>query len=153
MGGQMFTEEAIKAIGEGLLARTLPVAQWTHAAHCLAGLYLLTRRPGIDLDLHLPGIIWRYNDAVGTANSDIDGYHETITRFYLMALRSFLSRLPRETPLVRLAALFMASRFGARDFVLDYYSKECIQSLQARRVWVEPDLRPLDFNAVPLSAS
>jgi hypothetical protein len=150
MGGQMFTEDAIKAIGEGLLARTLPAAQWTHAAHCLAGLYLLTRRSEIDLDLQLPGIIWRYNEAVGTANSDTDGYHETITRFYLMALRSFLSRLPRQTPLVTLAEVFMTSQFGASDFILDYYSKDCVQSLQARRVWIEPDLRPLDFTLVPL---
>jgi hypothetical protein len=144
------SEDDIRAIGEGLLARTLPLAQWTHQAHCLAGLYLLTRHPDIDLDRDLPGIIWRYNAAVGTANSDSDGYHETITRFYLQVLRSFLSRQPADAPLAALARLFMASRFGARDFPLDYYSKDRLMSVEARRVWVAPDRRDFDFDFVPL---
>jgi hypothetical protein len=128
----------------------LPLAQWTHQAHCLAGLYLLTQRPEIDLDRDLPGIIWRYNAAVGTPNSDSDGYHETITRFYLQALRSFLSRQPAGQSLAVLAQSFMASRFATRDFPLHYYSKDRLMSVEARRVWVSPDRRDFDFDTMPL---
>ncbi len=46
----------IVRIGEGLLARTLPRADWTHEAHLAATIYLLSSRPDIDLDAELPGI-------------------------------------------------------------------------------------------------
>ena len=48
------SDAAIVRIGEGLLARTLPRADWTHEAHLAATTYLLTRRPDIDLDRDLP---------------------------------------------------------------------------------------------------
>src|SRR5512147_2850839 len=92
-------ESEIRRIGEGLLDRSLPKADWTHAAHCVACLYLMCGRPDIDVALELPGIIWRYNAATGTPNSDHDGYHETITRFYIHAARAFLARLPEDLPL------------------------------------------------------
>ena len=75
-------DDAIARIGEGLLARTLPRADWTHEAHLAATTYLLTRRPDIDLDNELPGIIRRYNESVGGVNNDTQGYHETITRAF-----------------------------------------------------------------------
>ena len=39
------TDAAVIAIGEGLTAKTLPKAQWTHAAHIAAALWLLRRLP------------------------------------------------------------------------------------------------------------
>ena len=53
---RLFTTDAeIEHIGEGLLARTLPRAEWTHEAHLAATTYLLLKRPDIDLDAELPG--------------------------------------------------------------------------------------------------
>ena len=87
-----FTSDAeIAHIGEGLVARTLPRAEWTHEAHLAATTYLLTRRPDIDLDDELPGIIRRYNESVGGVNDDTQGYHETITRAFLHGVRLFLA--------------------------------------------------------------
>ena len=42
---------------KGLLARTLPRPEWTHEAHLAATTYLLLKRPDIDLDEELPGLI------------------------------------------------------------------------------------------------
>lgn len=139
------SDSEIARVGEALLDRTLPKAQWTHAAHCIAGIYLMRCRPDIDVATVLPGIIWRYNEASGTANTDHDGYHETITRFYIAAISAYLARMPRDRPLADIVAGFLASRFGQRDFPLHYWSKERLMSVEARRVWVAPDLRPLDF--------
>jgi hypothetical protein len=83
-------DEPMRALGRRLLDRTLPKAEWTHQAHLVATLYLLCERPDVDVELALPGIIWRYNEASGTRNTDSGGYHETITRFYLRALGAFL---------------------------------------------------------------
>ena len=130
--------------------RTLPQKQWTHAAHCIACLYLMLRRPDIDVAKSLPGIIWRYNEATGTPNNDQDGYHETITRFYIQAIAAYLARLPSGLPLAEIVAGFLASSFAARGFPLRYWSKDRLMSVEARRVWVEPDLRPLDLENLPL---
>ena len=144
------SETEITRIGEGLLDRTLPVKQWTHAAHCIASLYLMLRRPDIDVAKSLPGIIWRYNEATGTPNNDQDGYHETITRFYIQAIATYLSRVQADRPLAEIVAGFLASSFAARGFPLRYWSKDRLMSVEARRVWVEPDLRPLDLDRLPL---
>lgn len=146
----LLDESEIRRIGEGLLDCSLPMADWTHAAHCVACLYLMCRRPDIDVALELPGIIWRYNVATGTPNADDDGYHETITRFYIGAARAFLARLPEDLPLPETVARFLASRFGRRAFPLDYWTKERLMSVEARRVWVAPDKAPLDFAAIPI---
>lgn len=145
------TDDApLRAIGEGLLAGSLPVAQWTHRAHLLAALWLMRTRPDLELRRDLPGIIWRYNEASGTANTDSSGYHETITQFYLLALGSCRARLPAALPLHELANRVLASRFAARELPLDYWSRPRLFSVQARRVWVPPDKAAFDFERLPL---
>lgn len=140
------TEAEIVRIGEGLLDRSLPLAHWTHAAHCIACLYVMVRRADIDVTTALPGIIWRYNEATGTPNSDQDGYHETITRFYLQVIGRWLARQPAGRTLPEIVAAFLASDLAARDLPLRFWSRDRLMSAQARRVWVEPDRRPLDLD-------
>ena len=80
---RLFTSDAeIAHLGEGLVARSLAKKEWTHEAHLGATTYLLLKRPDIDLDAELPGLIRRFNESVGGVNSDTEGYHETITRAY-----------------------------------------------------------------------
>ena len=122
------TEAEIIRIGEGLLDRTLPFAHWTHAAHCIASLYLMIRRPDIDVAKSLPGIIWRYLLAIGT----------------------YLARMPGEHSLPEIVAAFLASGFAQRDLPLRYWSKDRLMSIEARRVWVEPDRHVLDLDTLPL---
>lgn len=137
------TDAAVERIGEGLLARTLPRADWTHEAHLAATTYLLTQRPDIDLDSALPGIIRGYNESVGGVNSDSEGYHETITRVFLHGVRLFLSETDRTEPLHELVNQLLLSPMGRRDWPLRFYSKERLFSVEARRVFVPPDLGAL----------
>ena len=141
---RLFAEDSeIERIGEGLLARTLPRADWTHEAHLAATLYLLTRRPDIDLDAELPGIIRGYNASVGGVNSDSEGYHETITRTFLHGARLFLEEADRHEPLVELVNGLLLSPMGKRDWPLRFYSPELLMSVEARRRFADPDLQPL----------
>jgi len=136
-------DDAIARIGEGLLARTLPRADWTHEAHLAATTYLLIRRPDIDLDQDLPGIIRRYNESVGGVNSDTEGYHETITRVFLHGARLFLREADAKAPLHELVNELLRSPMGRRDWPLKFYSGERLFSMEARREFVPPDLTPL----------
>jgi hypothetical protein len=133
----------IERIGEGLLARTLPRADWTHEAHLAATTYLALRRPDIDLDKELPDVIRRYNESVGGVNSDTEGYHETITRTFLHGTRLFLGEGASDEPLHALVNELLLSPMGRRDWPLRFYSRERLFSVEARRNFISPDLAPL----------
>jgi hypothetical protein len=137
------TEAEIAHVGEGLLARTLPRAEWTHEAHLAATTYLLMRRPDVDVDRELPGIIRRYNESVGGVNSDSEGYHETITRVFLHGVRLLLAEADPDEPLHELVNELLFSPMGRRDWPLRFYSADRLFSVEARRHFVPPDLATL----------
>ena len=141
---RFFTSDAeIEHIAEGMVARTLPRAEWTHEAHLATTAYLLLRRSDIDVDKQLPDLIRRYNESVGGVNSDSEGYHETITRVFLHGVRLFLDKADRSEPLHGLVNRLLLSRIGQRDWPLRFYSPALLFSVEARRQFVEPDLRAL----------
>lgn len=129
-------------VGEGLLSRTLPRAEWTHEAHLAATLYLLTRRPEIDLHADLPAIIRGYNAAVDGVNDDRQGYHDTVTKAYLAGTRWLVVESGHRGLLEMVNAL-LVSPVGSRNWPLRFYSRERLFSIEARRTFVEPDLLPL----------
>jgi len=137
------SDAAIIRIGEGLLARDLPRADWTHEAHLAATTYLLTRRPGVNLDRDLRAIISGYNESVGGVNDDTQGYHETITRAFLHGVRLFLAEADLDDPLRELVNDLLLSPMGRRDWPLRFYSAERLFSVEARRRFVPPDLAVL----------
>ena len=132
----------IRAIGDGLLACTLPHAAWTHEAHLGACLWLLTERPDVDVDARIAGIIRRFNESVGGVNDDQQGYHDSITRAYVAGVRLFLSET-RETELAARVNAMLLSDVGRRDWPMRFYSRDLLFSVPARRGFVEPDLMPL----------
>ena len=134
------SDAEIEHIGEGLLGRTLPRAEWTHEAHLAATTYLLLKRPDVDIDKELPGIIRRYNESVGGVNSDTEGYHETITRAFLHGVRLFLSETDPKEPLHELVNELLLSPMGRRDWPLRFYSPARLFSVEARRAFMPPDV-------------
>lgn len=132
------TTADIIAIGEGLLAATLPRAAWTHEAHLAATAWLIRMRPDVDLDRDIGTIIRRYNEAAGGVNDDTQGYHETITRTYLASTLAFLSARPQDEPLVDTVNALLAAPCGGRDWPLRVYSRERLMSVAARRTFIAP---------------
>ncbi|MBL8648786.1 MAG: hypothetical protein JNL35_00080 [Sphingopyxis sp.] len=132
----------IRAIGDGLLARTLPREAWTHEAHLGACLWLLTERPDIDVDARIGNIIRRFNESVGGVNDDTQGYHDSITRAYVAGVRLFLADTA-ETGLAARVNALLRSPMGRRDWPLRFYSRDLLFSVPARRGFVPPDLAPL----------
>ncbi len=138
-------DAAIVAIGEGLLARTLPRAHWTHEAHLAVCTWLVRNRPDIPIERELPAIISAYNEAVGGVNDDTQGYHETITQVYVAGVKAHLAEVGMEQPLHAAVNALLLSPRGRRDLPLRFYSKERLFSVQARRGFIEPDLASLNL--------
>jgi hypothetical protein len=143
-GGRM-TDEEMERIARGFCARTLPKDEWTHQAHFATALWLMLRAPDLVPERDMPGMIAAYNESVGGTNSDSAGYHETITQASLKAARAVLAGLPADVaPSVAFSAL-MASPMASKDWLFAYWSRERLLSVEARRHWVEPELRPLPW--------
>jgi hypothetical protein len=133
----------IEHLGERFLALALPREEWTHEAHLATTSWLLLRRPDIDVDEALPGLIRRYNESVGGVNSDSEGYHETITRVFLDGARLFLADADANEPLHALVNQLLLSAMGRRDWPLRFYSPARLFSVEARRTRVAPDVAAL----------
>jgi hypothetical protein len=140
---RLFTTDAeIRRIGTGLLDRSLPRGDWTHEAHLAACLWIVAERSDIEPERDLRDIISGYNAAVGGVNDDTQGYHETITRCFVHAVRLHLAAAGEGALVARVNAL-LTSPFGQRDWPLAFYSRDRLFSVAARRDFIEPDLEPL----------
>ena len=126
-----------------------------HEAHLAATTYLLLRRPEIDLDAELPGLIRRYNESVGGVNSDTEGYHETITRVFLHGVRLFLAEADRDEPLHELVNELLLSPMGRRDWPFRFYSRgRLVLSRGAEAISLRRTLRRfLDRNRAATNAA
>jgi hypothetical protein len=137
------SDHEIDRIGRGLLDRTLPKPEWTHAGHFAAAVWVL-RRPDLDALRDMPGFIRAYNEATGVHNTDTTGYHETITLASLRAARAWLEARPG-VPLYAALNDLLAAEYGRPDWLLTYWSRPVLFCVAARRSWVNPDLRALPF--------
>ena len=141
---RLFTDDAaIVHVGEGLLARTLPREEWTHEAHLAASLWIARERPEIAPIQDLAAIISAYNESVGGVNDDTQGYHDSITRIYIEAVRVHLLRRDAQEPLVKTVNALLTSPLGNRDLPMRFYSTDRLFSIPARRKFIDPDLLPL----------
>jgi hypothetical protein len=132
------SDDAVRALVAGFESCTLPYAHWTHRAHlAVAATYLADADPEAAL-ARLRAGIQRYNRLCG----DPAGYNETVTRLYVRRIAATLAdvtRLPLHARIARLAAAYPLGWMYA------FFSRERIWSDAAKRGWIEPDLRPLDF--------
>jgi len=139
------SENEIIRIGEGVAACTLPRVEWTHAAHFAAALWLMRYRPELEPSREMPKLIRAYNESVGRVNDDSGGYHETITQASLRALRGVLDAYAADVPVYRIVNALMASSMANPNWLLEYWSQPRLMSVEARRQWLEPDLKALPF--------
>ena len=136
-------KSAIEQIVVGFHQKTLPLKQWTHQAHLIVGLDTILKH-GVEHSIPVMRQgIKAYNLSVGTQNTDSSGYHESITIFFLHALQAFREKYSDLKTLPELIPQLDQSQLMAQSFMFHFYKKETLFSIQARRHWVAPDIRPL----------
>jgi len=131
--------EEIEAFVREFEACTLPKSRWHHHAHLVVGLWYLSRYSFEETLAIVRRRIRAYNEVVGPPNTDTSGYHETLTRFYLLGMAEHIGR-HRDAPLPESLGLLLASPLASKDWPLAAYSRDLLASVAARRQWVEPDL-------------
>lgn len=135
-------DDAVAHLGLRFCDRSLPKADWTHAGHFAAALWLLRTKPDLDLAAAMPDMIRAYNTATDVENSDSSGYHETITLASIHAAQAVLAACD-DRPLHEVVDVLMETELGGSGWLLTYWSKDRLFSVAARRGWVAPDLQPL----------
>jgi len=143
MPARFSTDAEVERIGRGLLDRSLPKPEWTHAAHFAAAVWLLRQRGESAVLTQMPNWIRSYNEATGVANTDRGGYHETITIASIKAAHKVLVAHGEHVPLHEVVNALLAGELGRSGWLLGYWSPARLFSPEARRHWVDPDLAPL----------
>lgn len=138
--GDIVSDKAALRVLNGVRARSLPRPEWTHPAHLVFATALIADLGLAGAEDAAPGAIRAYNESVGGVNDDTQGYHHTITLFFLRQIDEYLAPY-REERLGARATRLLASRLAAPDYPLGFYSRERLFSVEARRGWVAPDLK------------
>ena len=137
------TEEHLDSLLKAFENGTWPKVDWTHAAHItVATCYLFDCPLDVATDRIRSGIR-HYNECVGTANTDHSGYHETLTVFWMAIVKARLGQLPLKAPRLEAVRTVVEELGAKRDLFKQYYSFDVVKSVEARRTWVEPDLKAL----------
>jgi len=135
------SEVSLQRFVEEWKAGRLPKAEWTHAAHvAMAGYFAFDHAAAATFAIMKAGIL-HHNTSVGTANTEDNGYHETLTRFWSSEIGEFVrtGHFASRLEAVRAAV----SAFGSdRDRFRLFYSFDVVRDRQARREWVAPDREP-----------
>lgn len=136
-------ERGVERLVREFEACTLAGERWTHEAHLTVAMWYLMRHPDAEATRLIRERIQRYNESRGVEMTKDSGYHETITLFYIRAIRRYLASAGGARTFAELLDGLIAA-CGARNFPFEYYSRERLLSWEARTNWLEPDLKSLD---------
>lgn len=130
-------EEAIRHIVQKFENCEFSPEQFTHAHHLtVACWYLCTMDPAGAQDCMRAGL-QRF-----IAHHGKQGYHETITRFWMEVLAGYLDELPDSIPLITKVNRAV-ERYRSKEILFSYYTRERVMSDAARQNWIAPDLQPV----------
>lgn len=113
-------------------------AEWTHGAHvAVCAWYAASHDVDATFAIVKAGIL-AFARVHGIVHTRTSGYHETLTRFWTLAIAAHLRTVGATD---RFEAVQSAlARFGEdRDLPRRAYSFDVVQDLRARAEWVPPD--------------
>lgn len=135
------SESELQRFIETWKAGKLPKAAWTHAAHVgTAAYFAFDHALEATFAIMKAGIL-HHNTSVGTPNTEDNGYHETLTRFWAAEIGEFVrcGHFASRLEAVRAAV----AQYGAnRDRYKLFYSFDVVRDRRARREWIAPDRNP-----------
>lgn len=140
-------DEEIEALITAFRERTLPKSEWTHNAHLAAAIWFL-RTYGLDeATCRIKSSIISYNLSVGGINDGKNGYHETLTIFWLEVANFFVTQ-HSSLSLKDCTNAFLSSPFADRGLPFLFYDKDELLATQARARYLAPKSDLLSLEAL-----
>ena len=132
-------QSQIEALVKGFELCTTKKDEFTHQSHLTVAVWYLINYNEEQATAKMRLGLHRFLDHLGVGQ---EKYHETLTVFWIKTVRELLNHLDqRSSLLARTNAVI--ERLGTSRLVFDYYSKDLLDSADARNHWVEPDLKEL----------
>jgi hypothetical protein len=118
----------------------LPMRGWTHREHLRIAWLFLSRHSLDEAHVLMRVGIIRLNAVHGVVETPSRGYHDTLTRVWLVLIASL-----RRTTDAASSTAFIDACAGSlgKDAALRHYSRDRLWSVRARASFIEPDLAPL----------
>jgi hypothetical protein len=129
-------EDAIREVVEKFETCVYAPEEFIHSRHMTVAAWYLCKLPEDEALNRMRECLLRF-----TAHHGKQGYHETITRFWMLLIAEHLRRHGPELSDVQRINDVVA-RYP-KETLFDYYSRDRVMSESARREWVEPDLRSI----------
>ena len=120
------------------LAEVVP-GEFKHPHHLAVALVLVSRYPAAEAMLLMREGLHRI-----LARHGLDAYHETVTQFWIQYVAAFLARSGDGRSIHERANELAHPRHNSR-VINEYYSKERLDSPEAKATFLPPDLKSLDF--------
>lgn len=135
------SEAQIATLTAALEDGSLAPDDWHHREHLLVAAQLLRQGPTFQAALdRMRAALRCFLAAQGIETTQSAGYHETITRGWLLLVQR---ELDPHLPLAD-AALAACLALGDKRTLLQHWRRETLTSWDSRRSWVEPDLAPIE---------
>jgi hypothetical protein len=133
------SDDEIKALVHGFEDCSTRPSQFNHRAHLVVALsYLHLYKLSVsEATERMRAGLYRFLDHYG---EDRQVYNETITLFWIKLVRSFLDRTDAIRPVADIANELIAA-CGNSQLIYSYYTKERLLSDEAKKQWIEPDLK------------
>ena len=138
------TEAEIYELVQSFEACTFPLGCWNHREHLTVAVWYLRRLPPEKAIDRMRLGIRRFNTRHGVQVTQESGYHETLTVFLVRKISMILKRLDPNAPLPAVIEQVCRKLSDWRAVVREHYSRARIMSWEARRGWMEPDLKPVE---------
>ncbi|HJQ27639.1 MAG TPA: hypothetical protein VKA60_27390 [Blastocatellia bacterium] len=134
-----FTSDAeIEALVARFVACELPPDDVSHRVHVAMSAWSFLTLPAGEAAARVHDDLVRY-----VAWHQITIYNETITQFWARLIGKEVATADRTRPAFAVVNE-ITERLGDSRLIFAYYTRERLQSDEARHQWVEPDLQPLD---------
>jgi hypothetical protein len=132
-------ELPLAVLVESFETATLPLARFRHREHMRVALCYLSREPQAHATARMRQGLARF-----LAHHGIEGYHETLTVFWMKRLAARFAASDPARPLEERFDDVIAACVN-EPAISEYYRAETLASAEAKRSWVPPDRRPMDF--------
>src|ERR1700758_1977498 len=140
-------EDAIREVVQKFEACQYAPEEFTHTHHLTVACWYLCTLDRPEAFVRMRSGLKRF-----IAHHGKQGYHETITRFWMELLAAYLDQLPDAIPLVS-KVNSAVERYSSKEILFSYYTRERVMSDKARQAWIAPDLHPIGKLPVALATA
>lgn len=133
------SKEEILKIVRGFETGAIAREEWKHAEHLTVACYYIFHHDAETALIKMRSGIFNLLKAFEIDLSKEMPYHETITRFWMQTISDFYA-LRNGFSIVELTNAILKIG-GDKNFPLKFYSRELLFSDEARKDYVEPDLK------------